>query len=291
MPSRPARPAGGRRRRQARRAVGRVVVVLGLAGASIWPAAVIDPARAAGPDCVALVVDPAPGGARTGCVTWTAGITGMQVLRAGHTVQVRPTDGLICRIDGAPATCAPDANHYWSYWHRPAGGSSWAYSNEGAATYHPARNSSEGWAYQNGGSRQPANIAFSTICPPPAPAPRPTRSAPRTSPPPPTRATSRPPAGPGSRSTGPAGSPAARSTAPAARTSAAAGARSTTASRTGSAGPTGSPGGSALPPVAPVAAEDRGGGAPVGVLLGLLLVAAVAGTGVWFARARRAGPG
>ncbi len=270
----------------------RVAAAAGVVAGLCVPGAV--PARAAGPDCVALVVDPAPGAARTSCVTWTAGLTGLAVLRAGHSVVFRPTDGLICQIDRTPATCTADATHYWSYWHRPAGGSAWAYSNQGASTYQPPRNSTDGWAYQNGSGRQPANIAFRTICP---------QAAATT-----TRASTRPPApppAPPARTTGRPPAPPARpgSTAPRSGGTTAAPPPPSGSARAPATGPapTGtSPPGTATPAppgpapssaaAVPVAAPD-GGGAPVGALVGIVLAAAVAGAGIWFARARRAGQG
>jgi hypothetical protein len=258
------------------------------------------PAHAA--DCVALVVDPAPGAARTGCVTWSSGLTGVDVLqRAGHTVQFRASDGLICRIDAVPGSCAADATHFWSYWHRAPGGSAWSFSNEGAATYQPARNSTEGWAYQDGGSRQPANVAFGTICPQAAP----THSTPRSTAPHPPARSSRPPthpapppasatAGrPGSGGTGPTatGSPGGR---PAAGTTAGSGPHRTPATATGTTGAaaTGSsPPAVSSAPAVPVASTTGnagdGSGPPVAALAGIVLVAAVAGAGLWFARNRR----
>ncbi len=154
------------------------------------------PAQAAGQSCVAVVVD--PGGGTSGrCTTWRSGLTGLGVLSAtGHSYRFAPS-GLICAIDGFPADCHVDPTHYWSYWHRGAGSSSWAYSNEGAGTYRPGVRSTDGWAYQNGASRQPRNIPFTTICPIAAPTPSPTSS-------PTGRPTAPPPAGPSASPSRPA---------------------------------------------------------------------------------------
>jgi hypothetical protein len=274
------------------------MVVLG-----VGSLALAGPAAAA--DCVALVVD-SGSGPRTGCVTWSGDLRGVDVLtRTGHTITFRPTDGLICRIDNVPATCKADSTHYWSYWHRGAGSSAWVYSSEGAATYHPARNATEGWAYQDGSSRQPANIAFATICPqavtPPPASPRPPARPPTKpgAPPASTPATTaRPPAGAPPTSVHPPGVPhtgAAPPTVPAGRGRPATPPRTpaTTTAATATTVPGSTP--SATPPTtaSPSAAAttgppDSGGGTPLPAIIGVVLVAALAGTGAWYARTRRA---
>jgi hypothetical protein len=295
----PAPPTGSRRPGGAggggrhRVALALLVVGLAVAAGPLLPAGTAQ----AAPDCVALVVDPAPGGANTGCVTWAAGITGVQVLqRAGHSLQFRPTDGLLCRIDGVPSTCRADATHYWSYWHRAPGGSGWTYSTQGAGSYQPPRNSTEGWAYLDGASRPPANIAFSTICPPPAAPPRPPPAAPRATSTRTTSSNSAPAAAPARTAGRPPDRPATGATTRSAdsRSAPAAPAHSTKPGTATNSAPAAAKTASATlaaptdpTVIVPVAAEDRGGGPPIGALIGLVLVAAVAGVGVWFARTRR----
>jgi len=147
------------------------------------------PAQAAGRSCVAVIVD-SGAGVSARCTTWTNRLTGVGALSAtGHSYRYAPS-GLLCAIDGFPADCHVDDTHFWSYWHRAPAGSAWGFSGEGAGTYHPAIGSTEGWAYQNGSSRQPPNIPFATICPTTAPSPTPT---PRPSPPPSSPAPTQPP--------------------------------------------------------------------------------------------------
>jgi len=147
------------------------------------------PAQAAGRSCVAVIVD-SGAGVSARCTTWTTRLTGVGALSAtGHSYRYAAS-GLLCAIDGFPADCHVDATHYWSYWHRAPGGSTWGYSGEGAGTYNPVIGSTEGWAYQNGSSRQPRNVPFATICPTTAPSPTPT---PRPSPPPNSPAPTQPP--------------------------------------------------------------------------------------------------
>ena len=159
----------------------RVAVVLVAAAAAICP---LVPAAAAKTICVGLVVDARPlGGAlASDCTTVPDGSSGYDVLRkAGHTVGFRQ-DGLICTIDNRPADgCgAIDAAHYWAYFHREPGASSWNYSNEGATTYEPENGETEGWVWRDADMVKPPNIPYSTICPKkgsPSPSPTAHRSA------------------------------------------------------------------------------------------------------------------
>lgn len=109
---------------------------------------------------------------------------GLTALRsAGFSVET--TNGLICRIDGAPATCTASFSAYWSYWHaaRTADGSygAWAYSAKGASQYRPARGDAEGWSFGDGskppGARPPTTPATTA---PAAPAPAATTTRPAT---------------------------------------------------------------------------------------------------------------
>jgi hypothetical protein len=134
--------------------------------------------------CVALVVDDRAfgGGVYTDCAKVPKGSTGVDVLdAAGHTVGFR-SDGLICTIDGLPkGGCgAVDDSHYWAYFHRAPGATSWTYSTEGPSTYRPVNNSAEGWVYDDGSATVPDNVPQSAICtrtkPSPTPSPTPTRT-------------------------------------------------------------------------------------------------------------------
>jgi hypothetical protein len=224
--------------------------------------------------CVAVIVDSGQW-TRTGCTGWSSGMTGYDALTStGHTLAFRPTDGLLCQVDGVPPTCRADTTHYWAYWHRPPGGSAWTYSQLGGGAYHPAANSTEGWAYVDGGqsARQPANVAFTTICPPPAPPPAPPQS-PRTT------------AG---------GAPAGRS--PAAPPSPGATAAATTTPASGVAGASNPPPatstGGAGRRASPAGAVTHGGGGGPGALPALIAAALVVALGAgaaWQVRRRRRG--
>jgi hypothetical protein len=134
--------------------------------------------------CVGLVLDGRTlgGDVSTGCATVKHGATGVDVLEAlGHTVGFRQ-DGLICTIDDQPASgcSAVDDTHYWAYFHRAPGATSWTYSTEGASTYQPPNASTEGWVYRDGGAlTPPENVPYSKVCATkatPSPTPHPTRS-------------------------------------------------------------------------------------------------------------------
>jgi hypothetical protein len=251
-------------------------------------------AAASGSQCVALVVDRAPGSYGTNCVPWSSGMTGLDVLqKAGHAIQFRQ-DGLLCRIDGYPGTCTADATHYWSYWHRTPGSSSWIYSTRGAGSYQPPVGATEGWAYLNGVTRPPASVAFTTICPPPATtAPRTTTAAaPR---PPPIRTSTRATTAPAGGGTGPAqrstsgGAGRTASTRPAPTTRTAATSRPAVSSTPAAGSSTsGSPSTTPVAAVVSPAATHRPSGSPLGLLGGLALVAGIGGAAVWYARRRRA---
>lgn len=133
--------------------------------------------------CVALVVDARTLGGPTAsdCATVPSGSSGYDVLRAaGHTVGFRQ-DGIICTIDDRPADgcAATDAEHYWAYFHRAPHSSHWTYSDEGATTYEPDADSTEGWVWRDGSDATPQNVPYDDICKnktsqTPAASPRPT---------------------------------------------------------------------------------------------------------------------
>jgi hypothetical protein len=132
--------------------------------------------------CVALIVDGRSLGSnvRTDCAKVPPGSTGIDVLQAaGHSVGFR-SDGLLCTIDGLPKTgcAAVNDTHYWAYFHRAPGTTAWTYSSEGASTYQPKNDSTEGWVYDNGKTLTPKNVPYAQICPPTTSAsPTPTATA------------------------------------------------------------------------------------------------------------------
>lgn len=171
-------------RRATTAALLRVAAVVGVLAGSAAVAPVAGVATAADTICVALVVDFADLGAGvdSDCVKVPDGSSGEDVLRARHTLGVRPNQpGFVCTIDGWPKEgCgASTGEHYWAYFHRAPGSSTWTYSTMGAASYEPRNNSTEGWVWLTRKDQTPANVPFSAICTATAsPRPPPTPSSP-----------------------------------------------------------------------------------------------------------------
>ena len=250
-------------------------------------------AQAAGCAGVTVVVDfrSLGGGVQTGCAPGDPA-TGTAALAAagfGYTFASRQP-GFVCRINGKPSsdpcvTTSP-TTAYWGYWHGRPGGS-WTYSNTSAGAHDPAPGSVEGWSF--GAGEQPG-IA------PPAPAPEPTQPAPQPPAPGQPAQPGQPgqpgrPAQPGQPAP-PApqpGQPSQQTTqqpessAPTSdetTTAPPSSATTTDSTTSGSAAPTGS---------TPVAVEPTAGtssGGTVGLIVGIVVIAALAGLGLWTARRR-----
>ena len=125
-------------------------------------------AAAAETICVALVVDFSPlgGNVDSGCTRVQSGATGYDVLRAGgHTYEVC-SNGVIGTIDGKPANGCQikDNNHFWGYWHRKPGSRTWTFSSYGAGFYHPGEGSTEGWVWEDGTTKPPADVPYPADC-------------------------------------------------------------------------------------------------------------------------------
>ncbi|MDU0294030.1 hypothetical protein [Saccharothrix longispora] len=274
-----------------------VAAVVGLAP-------VAAPPHAVAADCagVAVVVDfrSLGGGVRTGCAAGdpASGTGALTAAGFGFTFAARQP-GFVCRIDGLPGQAAdpcvgtsPTSAH-WSYWHARPGGS-WTYSSTSASAYDPAAGTVEGWSF---GAGEPPGVA------PPAPAPKPQPPAPQ--PPAP-----QPPApNPGQPNPGqPApGQPAPRPTAdqpgqpvqpgqptgePGPTTTPAAGAPPSSSDAptggTSASSPT-SAGASTAPDATSVAVDPTAGtssGGTAGFATGIVVIALLAGLGVWTARRR-----
>ncbi|HET6816796.1 MAG TPA: hypothetical protein VFH66_06170 [Mycobacteriales bacterium] len=254
-------------------------------------------ATAADTICVALVVDFSPlgGNVDSGCTKVPSGSTGEDVLRAGGHSYGVCDNGIIGTIDGQPANgCqVKDNTHFWGYWHRKPGSSTWTFSNYGAATYRPVEGSTEGWVWENGSTTPPANVPYPANCHSPSPSPTPTpRTSSRATTSTTSPATSSTGSSASSRSGGPTTRTAARSRAslsPRPRAPATPTSRSTPSEKSPTAvttastpAPTGLPRRTSSKP-----ADDGSQKAP---LLAGVGVAAVLGGGAWW-RFRRPGPG
>lgn len=139
------------------------------------------PAAAAEP-CVGVIVDARllGGGVSTGCAAGDPDSGLAALTKAGYGYAFVPRQpGQVCQIDGAPACSDTSTDTYWSYWWRARGSSRWVYATEGAASHDPAPGATEAWVWQDGGRREPPDIALSRICPQVAqPEPEPSDSSP-----------------------------------------------------------------------------------------------------------------
>jgi hypothetical protein len=146
------------------------------------PLALAPASPAAAEDCVRLVIEGRElGGSSVQCVD--PGSNGISLLRnGGHSLRF-DSSGLLCAIDGRPATgCgepAPGGGYsFWSYW--TSGDScSWSFSNRGPSSRSfSSRPAADGWVWVNGGgqtSRPPTSSACAAAAqsPPPPPPPPP----------------------------------------------------------------------------------------------------------------------
>jgi hypothetical protein len=245
------------------------------------------PAAAAEP-CVGVVVDARllGAGVSTGCATGDPD-SGLEALtKAGYGYAFVPRQpGQVCQIDGAPACSDTSTDTYWSYWWRAKGSSRWVYATEGAATHDPAPGATEAWVWQDGGRREPPDIALRQICPQVA-EPRPTSASPS-----PDRTSSRAPSPEQSSSRSATGSASGRtSSSRSPETTVTPTSTSSTATPTASS-PAAAGSAPATPSqtaVASQAAADDGGELPwAGVALGGGLIAVFGGAAL--ARSRRGG--
>ncbi len=261
-------------------------VLLGGAGsvglALLGPAA---PVVAAAKPCVAVVVDGrlAGGDLRTACAAGDPD-SGLEALTAaGFSYAFVPRQpGQVCQVDGFPECSRNSADTYWSYWWRAPGSSRWVYATEGAGSHDPVPGAVEAWVWQEGGRRQPPDIAFRTICPravkqpstrTPAASPRPTTASNEPAPTPDLTTTPAERKPTESHSAG-ATSPSADLTTPA----------PTSTSASAAAAPS-------VPRSAPPTANDESGGPPwTGLALGVGLVGLLGGAAATRFRRTRAAP-
>lgn len=141
------------------------VVVIALAGLIVTTSGSAEASSCSGPLSggeirVVIVVDATDfgGGSSATCLVVPTGTTGSQLLarRSAElgTGSVRyGSSGLLCAIDGMPATGCGDHNaggfDYWGYFNAPSG--SWAYGNINPFTRRVSDGDIEGWRYVRGG--------------------------------------------------------------------------------------------------------------------------------------------
>jgi hypothetical protein len=215
------------------------------------------------------------GGTQVRCATGSpsSGLDALSKAGFGYTF-VSSQPGLVCRIDGKPASqsCAhsPPSDAYWAYYHASRGGH-WTYSTAGAGNRTPPPGSVEGWAF--------GDSATPSVAPPPPPATTTTRAEA-----PPTTAVSPTVTigdGPTSTTSGASGAAPTTSSAPDATTTSSVTGEKRLSSAAGSPGQ--NPGSDGE--LAASRASDGGGGS-LGPVLGGCAIAAVAGLGLWQARRR-----
>ena len=174
---------------------------------------------------------------QTACLALSSGETGDKVLAAAGLSLRWGSSGLLCAINGYPASgcgqTSAGGTDYWSYWH---GGSAWTYSTTGPAFFRPPAAGVEGWRFVHVSSGGGAASA-------PVPSPEYAASGPCPTVSPTTVASPAPGPSPSSVTTGVTGAPAPTNpggTRPSSSTTAASGGGSTPASPTTTAGgPTG----------------------------------------------------
>jgi hypothetical protein len=262
---------------------------------------------------IAIVVDTGNGSSVSAlCVPAGSRDNGATVLATRASMLGTPpprynTSGLLCAIDGFPATgCGERQNGryaYWSYWH--GGSAAWTYASIGPASTRVDPNVVEGWRWQPDGAASPVDPpprvapVAATICKPAATPPPPTTAAATT------HTTPRPPSSvapaavpttlaraAGAAAAGAARPGAATSTSPAragpqrgdviTRPVRPAGARTTAPAPSASTTVALAPGG-----IATAARGSGSGGAPVGLIVGGVLVATLFALGALAARRRR----
>jgi hypothetical protein len=110
------------------------------------------------------------------CVTFGGTESGSQLLvDAGHVLSFDPRSGLLCSIDGYPASGCGKATsagyEYWSYWH---GGSKWTYATSGPDTTYVKSGGVEGWRFVSGSDSSNERAPRYSPAGPPCPTATPT---------------------------------------------------------------------------------------------------------------------
>ena len=257
---------------------------------------VLAPSASAAEPCVGVIVDARllGGGVSTGCAKGDPD-SGLDALAAaGFSYAFAPrVPGFVCQIDAAPECSRTGTTTYWSYWYLTKGSRAWVYSSTGAGSHDPAPGSTEAWVWQDGGRREPPDVALETICPQVATA-RTERTEPSSSPSPARTSRSAAAARPSGRMTN---KPRPATSAASSSSSSSASAAPTRTAGTGTTDTTTPP--APAPSTAPPAGSSRAGGdgdgagdgpdgTPwAGVVLGSGLVAALGAAAL--ARARRTG--
>ena len=253
--------------------------------------------------------------AEVSCISVATGSNDADVLSARAKLLGLPSpryavSGLLCAIDGYPATgCGQQSGTHYAYWAYFHGGSSWTYAGEGPASWTVSAGDVEGWRFEPQGSATPADPPprspsdSETLCPASVP-PTTTTTTPSSTTPSTSPTTTAAAAATGA-SGGPGGSPSSpvsrpgptpfvAGTRPPAPTgsrggSADAGAGTTTSAPPPTTAPTGGPAFAVrrqTPTRLAVRHHTANGGAPIGIIIAVVVIAVLAG-GVAFRSRRR----
>jgi len=129
---------------------------------------VVAPSASAAEPCVGVIVDARllGGEVSTGCAKGDpdSGLEALATAGFGYAFAPR-VPGFVCQIDAAPECSRTGTTTYWSYWYLTKGSRAWVYSSTGAGSHDPAPGSTEAWVWQDGGRREPPDVALETICP------------------------------------------------------------------------------------------------------------------------------
>lgn len=153
-------------------ALGCAGVWLGVLALLVTTPATRHPARAAGQNAAAVIVDDGTG-PRTFCVLFGAdsisGVEALQATKLAVTTRAFGANGAaVCAVGGTGCGAGSDcltckAPQYWGYSRAAVGASGFTYSMVGASSVRVTNGSVEGWQWGTGGS--PAFASFADICP------------------------------------------------------------------------------------------------------------------------------
>lgn len=123
----------------------------------------------------ALVIQHASGSVITRCVAFAEDqINGLQLVERSSVQYEAQNFGSIgsamCQLDREPSTVPSGcfgSGAYWQYFHRAGGG--WQSSAFGASSSLLHDGDTDGWHFAVGANQVPGNVAFASVCGPPAP--------------------------------------------------------------------------------------------------------------------------
>ena len=147
-----------------------VLAVALLTLGAAWTGAIAAPAAAAGSTAV-VVIDTGAGSPQSSTVNVGGGTSGMQALNAVASVVTGFDGAAVCKINGVgndPGRClVGPRGEYWSYWRASEGSTDWSYSSSGATVAPVHGGDVEGWRYGFGTPPRGLPCDYAPPCPPP----------------------------------------------------------------------------------------------------------------------------